>query len=100
METIDKTSEFYPENLKEIKDSPNKLYVLGNLYNLNTRCISIIGSRKCTEYGKKQGEKFAFYLAKQGITIVSGMAIRNRCIGTYGSTKSMWKNNCSSRLWI
>ena len=74
MKIIDINNEFYPENLREISDPPKKLYVLGNIDNLNSRSIAIIGSRKCTEYGKKNGEKFAFNLAKEKFIIVSGMA--------------------------
>lgn len=75
IKVVDKTNQYYPENLKYIKKAPDKLYVLGNLENLNSNCFAIIGSRKCTEYGKEQGIKFAYNLAKQGFTIVSGMAI-------------------------
>ena len=74
MKIIDINNEFYPEILREISDPPKKLYVLGNIDNLNSRSIAIIGSRKCTEYGKKNGEKFAYNLAKEKFTIVSGMA--------------------------
>ncbi len=75
IEVIDKTSEFYPELLRNIKKAPERLYVLGNLGNLNSRCFAIIGSRKCTEYGKNEGTRFAYDLAKQGFTIVSGLAL-------------------------
>lgn len=75
IEIIDKTSEFYPELLRNIKKAPEKLYVLGNLKNLNSRCFAIIGSRRCTEYGKNEGTRFAYNLAKQDFTIVSGLAL-------------------------
>lgn len=75
IEIIDRTSEFYPELLKNIKKAPEKIYVLGNLENLNSRCFAIIGSRRCTEYGEKAGKRFAYDLAKQGFTIVSGLAL-------------------------
>lgn len=67
--------EFYPENLREIQNPPKQIYVLGDEKLLNTKSISIVGSRKCTEYGKNQSIKFAYNLAKEDITIVSGMAI-------------------------
>ena len=75
IEIIDRTSEFYPELLKNIKKAPEKIYVLGNLENLNSRCFAIIGSRRCTEYGEKAGKRFAYDLAKQGFTIVSVLAL-------------------------
>lgn len=44
---------------------------------LNTNMIAIVGSRNCTENGKKLARKFAQELVEQEITIVSGMANRN-----------------------
>ena len=77
MQIIDINNKFYPESLRKIQEPPDKLYVLGNLDNLNSRCISIIGSRKCTDIGKNNGLNFAYNLALEKFTIVSGMAIRN-----------------------
>lgn len=67
-------NEFYPEKLRQISTPPKKLYVLGNEQILNMQCLSIIGSRDCSEYGKEIAKKFAGNLATQGICIVSGMA--------------------------
>lgn len=72
---IDLQSELYPKLLKEIKDAPSKLYIEGDVKNLNTNCISVIGSRKCSEYGEKWCEEFVKELIKYNLTIVSGMAI-------------------------
>lgn len=36
--------------------------------------IAIVGTRKCTEYGKRCASKFANQLSKKGICIVSGLA--------------------------
>lgn len=64
----------YPETLRTIKNPPQKLYILGDEQILNNECVSIVGSRNCTEYGKKIAKKFANELAINGVTIVSGMA--------------------------
>lgn len=64
----------YPETLRTIKNPPQKLYVLGDEQILNNECVSIVGSRNCTEYGKNIAKKFANELAINGVTIVSGMA--------------------------
>lgn len=100
MQIIDINNEYYPDSLRDIKDAPQKLYVLGDVSILSNRSIAIVGSRNCTEYGENQGTKFAYELAKEGIVIVSGMAIRNRYICTHRSTKSKRKNNSGTRLWI
>lgn len=89
---IDLESEFYPEMLKKIKDSPNRLYVVGNYKILNTNCLAIVGSRSCTEYGKKWCKMFVEEFVKYDLTIVSGMAIgidtvaHNTAINTGGKT--------------
>lgn len=66
--------ERYPNNLRYIPKPPKHLYVLGDENLLNEKSIAIIGSRVCTEEGKKLAEKFAKELSKSGICIVSGMA--------------------------
>lgn len=71
---IEIENEFYPESLKNIDKPPKKLYVLGDEKILNTQCLSIVGSRNCTEYGAEMARNFARDLAQIGITIVSGMA--------------------------
>lgn len=64
----------YPESLKNIPKPPKQLYVLGNEKLLKEKSVAIIGSRVCTEEGKKIAENFAKELSKNGICIISGMA--------------------------
>ena len=65
----------YPNMLKKIKRPPKELYIEGDLGNLNTNCIGIVGSRNCTEYGEKWCKIFVEELVKYGLTVVSGMAL-------------------------
>ena len=67
----------YPEQLKKIKNPPIKLYYEGNIKLLKSNIISIIGSRACSKNGIELAKKFAKELVYQGITIASGMAVRN-----------------------
>ncbi len=64
----------YPRILKQIYDYPITLYIKGNNDILNNANIAIIGCRDCTEYGKKAAEYFSYNLAKENVTIVSGLA--------------------------
>lgn len=64
----------YPKILKEIYDPPVSLYVKGNKNILNNFSLAIIGCREATEYGKKVARNFSFKLAKENVTIVSGLA--------------------------
>lgn len=67
--------ERYPYLLKEISTPPFCLYCKGNTQLLSTICVAIVGSRKPSEYGLVVTKQFAKELAKQDITIVSGMAV-------------------------
>ena len=100
MQIIDINNEYYPDKLRDISEPPQKLYVLGDVSILSKNSIAIIGSRKCNKKKKNQGTKFAYGLAKEGLTIVSGMAERNRYISTYRSIKSRRTYNCNIRFWF
>ncbi|MBO6244608.1 MAG: DNA-processing protein DprA [Clostridia bacterium] len=67
-------NEKYPILLKQIYDPPKCLYAMGNIEILNNPSIAIVGCREATEYGKKAATYFSYNLAKQNVTIVSGLA--------------------------
>ncbi len=64
----------YPHQLKEIYDPPLVLYCLGNTSLLRRPAIAVVGSRRCSLYGKEITEKITRELSSLGICIVSGLA--------------------------
>jgi DNA protecting protein DprA len=64
----------YPKILKDYDDMPIILYVKGTFIEQDLNSISIVGSRKATNYGKTATSEFSGYFAKRGVTIVSGLA--------------------------
>ena len=65
----------YPESLREIKTPPVLLYYRGVLPNFNEGLrIAVVGTRKLSDYGRKNAFSIARDLAISGATIVSGMA--------------------------
>ena len=64
----------YPERLDAIKNKPPLLYVSGSLPDDNRRAAAMVGSRKCSEYGRTVAEMFAAELAEHDVQIVSGLA--------------------------
>ena len=64
----------YPEALKEIYDPPIGYYHLGQMKQISQPCVSIVGTRMASLYGRKQARDIAKELAKFGFCIVSGMA--------------------------
>ena len=75
IEEITINSKKYPERLKNIYDSPKKLYVLGNKKLLYKKAIAIVGARDATIYGKKIAYNLAKELSEQNIVIISGLAL-------------------------
>lgn len=75
MQIICKNDMEFPELLKKEKPIVEKLYVQGNVQNLQLPTIAIVGSRECSPYGIKIAYEFAYQLAKAGLCIASGMAI-------------------------
>lgn len=64
----------YPEALKSIHDPPLALYVKGTLDSADRHALAVVGSRRCTHYGTQVADRLSFQLAKQGYTVVSGLA--------------------------
>ena len=66
----------YPEALRRISNPPVLLYCRGVVPDFNSSlCVATVGTRSLSDYGRKNGFKISFDLAKAGATIVSGMAI-------------------------
>ncbi len=66
----------YPLGLKNLAQPPFVLFYKGNIdlikeYN---RCVTIVGSREANAYGTSKTREIASDLAKEGYTIVSGLA--------------------------
>lgn len=80
--------EEYPKNLKLIEQSPTVLYYKGTLMKEAADCISIVGTRKCSVYGRLSTERICSELASQGIIIVSGLAYGIDAIAHQTTNKS------------
>jgi DNA processing protein len=66
--------EGYPARLKQIYDYPPILYVKGSLLPQDEWCLAVVGTRQATVYGRQAAEEIAADLARNKITIVSGLA--------------------------
>ena len=64
----------YPEKLQEYLTDPRRIYYRGDLTLLGTPLLAIVGSRKCTAYGKNVAEGLARRAAELGVTVISGLA--------------------------
>lgn len=68
-------SPLYPERLRRIAHAPLLLYYKGKLPDFNQNvCIACVGTRRMTEYGRREGYVISRDLAIGGAIVVSGMA--------------------------
>ena len=64
----------YPPRLKEIADPPPVLYYKGSILPQDERAVAVVGTRGPTSYGREAAAAITKDLARNEITIVSGLA--------------------------
>jgi DNA processing protein len=67
--------EYWPEGLKEIPQPPKELWMLGQFPEEDLVYLCVVGSRKCTSYGREVCEKLILGLEGYPVAIVSGFAM-------------------------
>lgn len=72
---ITKKHKQYPSYFLEIASPPKELYVIGEDVVDYLPAVTIVGSRKLTSYGREVTYRLSYDLAKQGVTIISGLAL-------------------------
>ena len=64
----------YPRRLRECEDAPLLLYYKGSADLNPERCVSIVGTRNATAYGKRICEELLSALQDYGVQVISGLA--------------------------
>ncbi|MBK1833588.1 DNA-processing protein DprA [Roseibacillus ishigakijimensis] len=64
----------WPRLLAECSDAPLLLYVQGEITAADQHALGVVGSRRCTHYGRSATRQLTMGLAKAGYTIISGLA--------------------------
>jgi DNA processing protein len=64
-----------PQRLLEIPEPPKRLFIRGEMPKDDMKFLTVIGSRKYSEYGKEACEKLISGLSGYPVVIVSGLAI-------------------------
>ncbi|MBR5739107.1 MAG: DNA-processing protein DprA [Lachnospiraceae bacterium] len=72
---VPESSEAYPKKLLDLPDRPFGLFVRGSLPDPDRRSVAVIGSRKCSTYGKETALFFGEAFARAGLNVISGMAL-------------------------
>lgn len=63
----------YPPLLRQISDPPEGLYVRGILQDIP--CVSVVGTRRCTSYGRRATNEIVRDLVANGLGVISGLAL-------------------------
>ncbi|HEX7069778.1 MAG TPA: DNA-processing protein DprA [Rhodothermales bacterium] len=64
----------YPALLRETYDPPAFLWVRGTLTEMDAQSVAVVGTRRPSDYGSRMTRAFAAELARNGVTVVSGLA--------------------------
>lgn len=64
----------YPRPLLNITDPPICLYTRGELLPTDAVAVAVVGTRRCSHYGREQAQRFGRALGGAGFTVVSGLA--------------------------
>ena len=65
----------YPSRLLRIPSPPYAIYYKGRLPDEERKSVAIVGARSCSAYGRQMAEEVSMELAKNGVQIISGMAL-------------------------
>ncbi len=82
----------YPFLLSQINSPPKSLFIVGDEKILNANSLTVVGSRKMTEYGREATKRLVKDLVESGLVIVSGLArgidgVAHRvCVNNQGQT--------------
>ena len=71
---IPKDSDEYPPLLRSIDAPPYGLFIIGEMPSFDRLWVSVVGTRRPTDYGKTATRKLAKELSEKGVVVVSGMA--------------------------
>ncbi len=71
---ITKDDPSFPEKLKHIEETIFWLFLLGELPDKILPSIAVIGSRKCSSFGREVARNLSASLAEQKVQIISGLA--------------------------
>lgn len=72
---VPRTSDDYPARLTRTVDAPPTLFIKGEADLNAERAIAIVGSRRCTREGERAAREFAQQLAREDVTVISGLAL-------------------------
>ena len=74
LRAITRLCDTYPPQLTAIYDPPPTMYMAGECDLCGDKNFAVVGSRRCTRDGQRAAREIAETIAREGVTVVSGMA--------------------------
>jgi DNA processing protein len=78
----------YLQIISTIANKPKALYYIGKLPEKRQPTVAIVGTRKPTSYGREVAHTLAYELAREGIVVVSGLALGIDAIAHKGALEA------------
>ncbi|MGC2872693.1 DNA-processing protein DprA [Ihubacter sp. mB4P-1] len=72
--SIQKVDSAFPVALTAFTPDIETIYFDGDLSCLERRCVAVVGSRRCTQYGRTVARMIGRRMAENDVTLVSGLA--------------------------
>lgn len=86
-----KSDECYPKTLRDIKAAPDILYYVGDISACENVVIAVIGKRDATERYLEIARKIGKVLAREGFTVLNGLAIGVDAYASEGAVEANGK---------
>lgn len=90
---ITDSDDWYPRNLKAVKNHPPVLTVRGNIETLKSESVAIVGTRHATAGGMNFVADIACAFAEHGIVVTSGMAMGTDAAAHRGALRASGNMN-------
>jgi len=93
----------FPAMLREMTDPPYGIFYRGNLEVLKNKCVSVVGTRRATVGARRAATDFGRDAAKDGLTVVSGLAYGIDICSHKGALEAMSASqdqNCGSTVAV
>lgn len=89
--SCNKNDECYPRTLRDIKSAPDILYYVGDISACENVVIAVVGKRDATERYLKIAKEIGGILAREGFTVLNGLAIGVDACASEGAVEANGK---------
>ncbi len=88
----------YPSILRQIDQPPPVLYFKGEYLPEDELAVAVVGTRRVSAYGKQVAEELAAFLARNRVTVVSGLARGTDAVAHQSAITSRGTHACCVRM--